>query len=438
MINSKKKLIILGGNPETAILVDKAMSMGLHTIVIDMSFNSPAKKNASESYTIDVFEVDKIVQLAKYNNIDAVLVGVADILVNPYKEICEKLDIPCYATEKAVEAFCSKDGFKKYCKEYNIQDIPGIYITEFSKIGKPKNIDYPVMIKPVDNGGGVGMKICRDEDHYKESVKTALDFSKKGGVLVERYMDCDDMAAYYTFRNGVPYLSAISDRITTKKQGDASPVCIGAVYPSKYEDLFVQKVHPKLCEFFEALNIQNGILNIQFFVENNEFYAYDPGFRLQGEAPDIHCEHINEFDHRKMLVNYALTGVFGKDDFPSKNNYNFKGKKACTIWVLLTKGEIGLIEGMNEIKSDENVVFVLERFKSGDIIRPKMLGTERQVYARIYVVANSITEINEKISQFKNTLKINDYNGKNMILEWLKPFAPSDYIKSKRNISLSK
>jgi biotin carboxylase len=432
-----KKLIILGGNPETSILVDTANAMGIHTIVIDPNFNSPAKKNASESYTIDVFEVDKIVQLANYSGIDAVLVGVADILVKPYKEICEKLNIPCYVTEEAIKAFCSKDGFKKYCFEYNIQDIPGKYITESSKIEKPKSIEYPVMIKPVDNGGGVGMKICRDDDHYKESVKTALEFSKKGGVLVEKYMDCDDMAAYYTFRNGIPYLSAISDRITTKKQGNVSPVCIGAIYPSKYSDLFVQKVHPKLCKFFKALNIQNGILNIQFFVENNKFYGYDPGFRLQGEAPDIHCAYINGFDHRMMLVDYALTGVFGTDDFPKKNDYNFKGKNACTIWILLTKGEIGLIDGLNEIKSDENVVFVLERFKSGDMVQPEMLGTERQVFARIYIVANSITEINEKINQFKNTLKINDYNGKNMILEWLNPFNPKDYIKSKSKISLS-
>ena len=53
-------------------------------------------------------------------------------------------------------------------------------------------------------------------------------------------MDCDDMAAYYTFKDGIPYLSAISDRFTTKKQGDSSPVCIGAIFPSKYADLFVK------------------------------------------------------------------------------------------------------------------------------------------------------------------------------------------------------
>ena len=363
-----KKLMILGGNPETRVLVDTANKMGVHTIVVDPNPNAPAKQNASETYDIDGFEIDKIVALAKEKNADGILVGVADILVKPYKDICDGYNVPCYATKEAVEAFCSKDGFKKYCLEHEIQDIPGIYIDDVDDIDKPHNLGYPLMVKPVDNGGGVGMKICRDEKDYRDSVKTALKFSKKGVVLVERYMDCDDMAAYYSFRNGIPYISAISDRITTKKQGDASPVCIGAIYPSKHTDLFVETVHPKLCELFKALKIQNGVLNIQFFVENDVVYAYDPGFRLQGEAPHIHINKINGFDHRKMLVDFALTGEFGKEDFDKKNDYNFKGKSACTIWVLLKSGQIDSIQGLKEIKEDKSVEFIMERFTIGDTV----------------------------------------------------------------------
>ena len=423
-----KKLIILGGNPETAILVDIAISMGIYTIVVDPNPDAPAKKNASEAYDIDGFEVDKIVQLAKDLKVDAVLVGVADILVKPYGEICAKLNMPTYANKEAIEAFCSKDGFKKYCEKFDIQDIPGTYLDNNSSIEKPENIDYPLMIKPVDNGGGVGMKICRDDKDFKESVKTALKFSKKGVVLVEKYMECDDMAVYYTFRNGIPYLSATYDRITTKIQGDFSPVGIGAIYPSKNTNLFVEKIHPKLSDFFKKLKIQNGILNLQFFVENGVFYAYDPGFRLQGEAPHIHLAHINGFDHRKMLINFAFTGILGDDDFVEKNDYMFRGKKACTIWVLLKEGTINSIEGISEIKADKNVIFVLDRFKEGDVVKKEWLGTERQVFSRIYVVADSIEELNSKMTEFKEKLVITDNSGNDMILTWPETINAKNYL----------
>ena len=60
------------------------------------------------------------------------------------------------------------------------------------------------MVKPVDSGGGVGMKICRDEEDYISTVKNVFNYSKKGVVLVEKYMDktVDDMAVYYTFKDG--------------------------------------------------------------------------------------------------------------------------------------------------------------------------------------------------------------------------------------------
>lgn len=421
-----KKIMILGGNPETAVLVNTARSMGYYTIVVDMGQGSPAKKNASESYDIDVFEVDKIVEVARQRKVDAVLVGVADILVKPYREICEKLGVHCYATDKAIEAFSSKDGFKRSCIEHDIQDIPGIYLHTSAPIKKPDGLDYPLMIKPVDSGGGVGMKICRDDADYQESVREALKHSKKGVVLVERYMDCEDMAAYYTFRNGVPYLSATYDRIT-QKQGDASPVGIGAIYPSKHQPSFIRNIHPKLSRFFQSLGIQNGVLNLQFFVEGDQFYAYDPGFRLQGEAPHIHLAKINGFDHREMLIDFAFKGNFGNDDFPAKNDPDFRGKKACTYWVLLKAGEIASIEGLEAIKSDESVVFVMQRFQQGDTVQEEWVGTERQVFARIYIEADSIIEINSKIVDFNNRLNIRDTLGENMIISKLEPFEQKDY-----------
>lgn len=425
----KKKLIILGGNPETGVLVDVANSMGIHTIVIDPNPNAPAKKNAVETYDIDGFDIDGIVNVAREKNVDGVLVGVADILVKPYREICERLNMPCYANEKTIEAFCSKDGYKRYCKEYNVQDIPGIYLTRDSEIKTPENISLPLMVKPVDSGGGVGMKICRDEEDYITTVKNVLKYSKKGVVLVEKYMDktVDDMAVYYTFKDGVPYLSATYDRYLTRLQGDSSPIAIGTVYPSKYSELFVKEVHPKLSEMFKGLDIKTGVLNVQFFVEDNVFYSYDPGFRLQGEAPHIHLAHINGFDHRKMLINFALTGVFGEEDFSERNDYMMKGKAACSVWILLKSGKIESIEGFDKIKSHKNVNFIVERFKAGDTVKEEFLGTERQVLYRIYTSGDSISEVNQTIEDIKNTLKVTDPQGNDMVIEWLKPWNTDDY-----------
>ena len=49
-----------------------------------------------------------------------------------------------------------------------------------------------------------------------------------------------------------------------------------------------------------------------------------------------------------MLINFSLTSRTD-ESIKIKNDPNFKGKKASTLWILL-KGVIGKITGLNIIK----------------------------------------------------------------------------------------
>ena len=141
----------------------------------------------------------------------------------------------------------------------------------------------------------------------------------------------------------------------------------------------------------------------------------------------LHILEINKFDHRKMLLNFALTGSLGVDDFNEKNDYLFKNGYASTIWVLLKSGTIGVVKGLDIIKSDDNVSFVMERFKENDTIEPNMIGTERQVFARIYLQCNEFEILKAKILKFQQILEINDTNGENLIIDWVNPSTITNY-----------
>ena len=85
---SGKKLLIMGGNPETSALVRFANDMGIKTIVTSARVNDDAKKYAWKSYDIDGMDVSGIVKMANEEKVDGVLVGVADILVPAYVKVC--------------------------------------------------------------------------------------------------------------------------------------------------------------------------------------------------------------------------------------------------------------------------------------------------------------------------------------------------------------
>ena len=92
------------------------------------------------------------------------------------------------------------------------------------------------------------------------------------------------------------------------------------------------------------------------------------------------------------------------------------------------RNTINSIEGISEIKADKNVIFVLDRFKEGDVVKKEWLGTERQVFSRIYVVADSIEELNSKMTEFKEKLVITDNSGNDMILTWPETINAKNYL----------
>jgi biotin carboxylase len=401
-----KKLIILGGNPETASFVEYLNELGIYTIVIDPNKNAPAKRICHESHDVDCLDTEKLITTIKALEFDGIIVGVADILVTSYLKVCKIFKVPCYANENTIRAFGSKDGFIAECRKYGI-DVTPCY--EENDLHNIKN-HSKFLVKPVDNGAGVGMSICNSKDDLRNAIDYAKLFSKSKRVLIEKYMDCDDMFAYYTFSNGKIYLSATADRYKTRMTDSGSPVCIGAKYPSIYQDEFEEKVDPLLRKMFKGLKINNGILNIQFFKDDDGFYAYDPGFRLQGEAPHLHILHALGLDQRKLLSDFALSEQ--NDSFDKKHNKRFVGDNiiAITAWVLLKEGVISNIQGLEKIKNLKSFKECVQRLFIGDKVTSDMIDTEKQVFARFYFQSSDPILLKKDLSLFSNILEISSKN----------------------------
>ncbi|MBR1603139.1 MAG: hypothetical protein IJ667_06850 [Synergistaceae bacterium] len=406
-----KKLLILGGNPETTPLVETANNMGIKTIVTSGRHEDPAKLAAYKAYDVDGLDVPGLVELARAEQVDGVLVGVADILVPAYCEVCNILNLPCYATQKIVNVFAFKDAFKEACERYGVHGIP-----EFNP-DDLENIKFPVMIKPVDNGGGVGMTVANNLDEYKRGVEIALANSHKKKFIVERYMRCDDMGMYYTFKDGYCSASCIYDRYTTSEQPGLSRVCLGGTYPSKHIDEYFNKMHDNALRLFKDIGIKNGVLMLSGFYENGEFYVYDTGFRLQGEAPHLLMKAIHGFDQREMLIRFALTGSEGDINLELEDDARLRGKWAATLWFLLKQGKIAKISGLDNIDKDARVIANIQRLHQGDYVRPEWIGNEKQVLTRMYLVCDSKLELAAALKYYMQTVKVLDDQGRDMLLK---------------------
>ena len=255
-----------------------------------------------------------------------------------------------------------------------------------------------------------GVQVLNGREELEGAVKKALTASKKRRFIVEKYMQCDDMGMYYTFQDGVCTASCIYDRYTTDEQPGLSRVCLGGTYPSKHIGEYFRRMHDNACRMFRDIGIRDGVLMLSAFYEDGEFYVYDTGFRLQGEAPHLLINAVYGFDQREMLIHFALTGS-GKFNEGVPGDAYLNGKWAATQWFLLKQGSIGKIEGLEGWERDPRVVANVQRLFEGDNIPEEWVGNEKQVLARLYFVCDSKEELAGALHEYGKKVKVFDTDG---------------------------
>lgn len=410
-----KKLLILGANPETTPIVEVAKSMGIYTIVTDYNPAAPAKSVSDKAYDIDCMDVDALECMATNESVDGVMVGVADTLLRPYQELCARLSLPCVGTRHQIEVLSTKDLFKTQCEKCGIHGVP-VYCYDAKNPGTDgASMTYPVLVKPVDNCSGKGMSVCHDEEELKQAIAKAKESSRSGRFMIEKYMTCDDLIAYYTIQDGFASLSMLGDRYTYRTEG-TGPVCVADIYPSKYTNKYIDDYDWRFKKMLTDLGVKNGVFLIQMFVEDDIPYVYDPGFRLQGGAQHLNIAAVNGFDQRKMLIEFALTGKMGEEDIRIMDDVRLRGKTAGSLWFLLREGTIGSIRGIEQARKDSSVINVLQRFDVGDTITSAMQGTEQQVFARLHIVCDTRAQYKSVVAKLMEEIRVEDLDGRDMVL----------------------
>lgn len=414
MANLKeKKLLILGSNAISCDIVKAAKGLGVYTIVTDWNKleNAPAKQIADEYWDVSLMDYDELSKRIIDNNIDGILTGFTDSYLIPYQRLCELTGRPCYATKEQFEWTTDKASFKERCRLYGVPVVPEYDINSFDK--SIINRSHKVIIKPVDNSGSRGICICENPDEFEEKLNYSLDFSGKKQVVIERYMDCDDVSFEYKVQDGKATLTSICDRFIYKTQNEGS-VTSYLIYPSKYTDIYLADVDKRVRKMFETEGLRNGVLFMQAFAENGQFYFYEMGYRLSGGRHYIFTKNQNGDSSIEELINFAITGKMSDLSIADIANPSFKD--TCSqLSIICQTDVISKIVGWYEIASLPQVIDAMQSFKEGDVIGKQ--GTTASIFGRLHIVVKNTEELYQLFEKIYSTLKVENERGDNLVIK---------------------
>lgn len=411
-----KKLVVLGGVAMICELVENAKKRGAYVIVADYYSDSPAKKVADQAWLISTADTEKLAEKCIENDIDGVIAAFDDFNVVCAQRLSEKIKKPFYATAVQVEATMDKVNFKNLCKSNDVPSTPEFEIDDELSQKCLKKINYPVIIKPVDGSGARGITICYSEDELIDAYKKAKDTSKKGNVILEKYIVGDEIGVNYVLQDGEISVSVLHDRFMQRSNGNNVRLPVAYVYPSKYTEKYLENENQKVIDMFKSIDMKNGTLFLQGCMENDVCYFYEMGYRLNGAKQYQILNDLCGFNPMEMIVNFSLTGKMEESSIKQLVN-PLLPKVCCTLSILARPGYISKIIGLDKVKALKETLAVTQWYKEGESIGEDALGTQKQIAMRITVVAEDKKQLANVINKIYEILDILDENNDSILME---------------------
>ena len=219
-------LIIGSGGREHAFTWKASQSDLVEKIFIAPGNAGTSLEPKAENIEISASDIDSLVSFSKKENIDLVIVGPEDPLVNGITDEFKKVGIKCFGPESlGAQLEGSKDFAKAFMKRHN---IPTAGYESFTNANKAKKYiqenKLPLVIKADGLAAGKGVVIVED---YESAFKTIDQFigqtkfgdaSKK--IIIEDFLKGQELS-YIVMVDGTEYLPlATSQDHKTIGEGD--------------------------------------------------------------------------------------------------------------------------------------------------------------------------------------------------------------------------
>ena len=200
------KKILVANRGEIAIRVMRAArEFGIKSAAIysEADADSLFVKYADEAHFIgpspareSYLNIPAIINTAKTCGADAIHPGYGFLAENAeFAKACEDAGIIFVGpSSQVLELVGSKTSARQVAEEAGVPVIPGINeCTDITQIeSKVQKIGYPVIIKPADGGGGIGMQVVSSENELRKALETSSLIASrafgKGEVYIEKYL----------------------------------------------------------------------------------------------------------------------------------------------------------------------------------------------------------------------------------------------------------
>jgi biotin carboxylase len=183
----KQKIMIVGAGINQTPLINKAREMGFETIVISIDGDYPGFLIADKYYKLDIRHKEAILEVARLEKISGIVSDQLDGAVRTVAYVAERLGLPGIGYDCAVK-FTDKYMMRQLCKEVGVPVPEHFQVASLDEaIQCAKLLSFPLVIKPVDNYGSLGVFKINNLAEIETKFPNSFSCSHSGKVILEEY-----------------------------------------------------------------------------------------------------------------------------------------------------------------------------------------------------------------------------------------------------------
>ena len=312
----------------------------------------------AKNFEVDIKNFRKIKEFVNENNIDLVIVGPEQPLVDGIVDYLNENKIKVFGPNKiASQLEGSKTFTKELCKKYNIPTADFGIFEEVESANKfLEQCSLPIVIKADGLASGKGVYICNNKNEANKAIQEI--FNGKFGIakklLIEEFLDGEEMSFFIISDGETYYPFGTAQDHKRVKEGDRGKNTggMGAYSPSRLEndnlnEKIINKIINPTLKSLKDLNSKfEGFLYAGLMIVKNEPFLIEYNVRMG----DPECQTIIP----KLKTDFAdIVNACVNKNLKSINLEWHQDKSLCVV--LCSNGYPDKFENNIEIKNLEKI-----------------------------------------------------------------------------------
>lgn len=298
-----KKLAIIGASYLQEPLIQKAKSMGIETHVFAWECGDVGEKSADCFYPISIVEKDEILAKCREIGIDGVCSIASDLAAITVNYVAVKLGLVCNSSE-CVEMSTNKHKMRLAFEKNGDPSPKSILVANVDDL-KGVDLDYPVIVKPIDRSGSRGITKLMSEEGLEQAVEYAKQQGFEKNALVEEFAEGQEYSVECISWKGEHHFLALTKKYTT---GEPHFIETAHMEPADVSAETLEQVKKIVFHALDSLQITMGASHSELKIDSEGVVRIiEIGGRMGGDYIGSHLVELSTgVDFLEGVIKIAL------------------------------------------------------------------------------------------------------------------------------------